>query len=344
MPSSTMKAVRLHAHGGPEVLVYEEIARPEPGPGDVLIRVHAACLNPPDWYTRAGFPQIPEAKRPTVALPHTPGSDVSGVIEALGEGVTDWQVGDAVFGLVRFPDMNNGGKGYAEYTTSPAAHLARKPANVDHVHAAAVPMAGLTAWQYLFDFGHDAKQPQGVARLFQDRPWIPAPLGPGRVVLINGAAGGVGHFAAQLAKATGAQVIGVASGRHEAFLRDLGVDEVIDYTKTAVDEVVRDVDLVIDTVGGPLGHRFLEVVKRGGMICPVFFGEYHRERAADLEITVQSGQVRSDGGHMAELARRLGDGTLRAGIDSVFPLREASSAHARAERGHIQGKIVLAVA
>ncbi|APR76566.1 zinc-containing alcohol dehydrogenase [Minicystis rosea] len=341
--SRTMKAVRVHAHGGPEVLVHEEVARPEPGPGDVLIRVHAACLNPPDWYARSGFSNIPEALRPAIALPFTPGSDVSGVVEALGEGVTDWRVGDEVFGLVRFPDLNNGGRGYAEYTTSPAAHLARKPAGIDHVHAAAVPMAGLTAWQYLFVLGHEMKEPQGFASLLQKQPWIPAPLGPGRVALVNGAAGGVGHFAAQLAKSTGARVIGVASGRHEGFLRELGVDEVIDYTKTAAEEVVRDVDLVIDTVGGPDGHRFLRTVKRGGMICPVFLGEYHRDRAADLGIRVQSGQVWSDGRHMTELARRLEAGTLRVGIDSVFPLAEASKAHVRAERGHIQGKIVLTV-
>ncbi|MEV8633158.1 NADP-dependent oxidoreductase [Streptosporangium sp. NPDC051023] len=319
----TMKAIRIHAFGGPEVLTYEDVPIPAPGPGDVLVRVHAACLNPPDWYARTGFANIPEGIRPNLPLPFTPGSDVSGVVAVVGSEVTEFSVGDAVFGLVRFPQLDNGGKGYAEYTTSPASHLARKPAGIDHVNAAAVPMAGLTAYQYLFDH---------------------VGLEEGRTVLVNGAAGGVGHFAVQLAKTRGAHVIGVASGRHEGFLRDLGVDRFVDYTTTAVEEVVRDVDLLVDTVGGPNGHRLLPVLRRGGVISPVFYGEYHRERAAELGITFVSGQVHSDGAQMAELARLIEEGRLRAGIDSVFPLADAAKAHERAERGHIQGKIVLSVA
>ncbi|WP_347402868.1 NADP-dependent oxidoreductase [Protofrankia symbiont of Coriaria ruscifolia] len=323
MTTATMKAVRVHAFGGPEVLMYEEVPRPEPGPGNVLIRVHAAGLNPPDWYARTGFANIPEELgRPKLLVPFTPGSDVSGVVAAVGPGVTGLHVGDAVFGLVRFPELNNGGRGYAEYTTSPASHLARKPASIDHVHAAGVPMAGLTAYQYLFDHVR---------------------LEPDRSVLVNGAAGGVGHFVAQLAKTRDARIIGVASGRHETFLRKLGVDQFIDYTTTAAEQVVRDVDLVVDTVGGPRGHRFLPVLKRGGTISPVFFGEYHRERAAELGITVTSGQVHSDGAQMAELARLIDTGRVQVGIDSVFPLADAGKAHERAEQGHIQGKIILRV-
>ncbi|MBT2230170.1 NADP-dependent oxidoreductase [Nonomuraea sp. NEAU-A123] len=318
-----MKAVRLHAFGGPEVLTYEEVPPPEPGPGEVLIRVHAAGLNPPDWYARANFANIPEAMRLTPRLPFTPGSDVSGVVVALGPEATGLAEGDAVFGLVRFPDLDNGGRGYAEYATAPVAHLARKPAGLDHVHAAGVPMAGLTAYQYLFDHVR---------------------LEPGKTVLVNGAAGGVGHFLVQLAKTKGAYVIGVASGRHEAFLRELGVDRFIDYTTTAAEDVVRDVDHLFDTVGGPQGHRFLPVLRRGGTLSPVFFGEYHRERAAELGIAFVSGQVHSDGGQMAELARLIEAGHVRVGIDSVFPLAEAAKAHERAEQGHIQGKIVLRVA
>jgi NADPH:quinone reductase-like Zn-dependent oxidoreductase len=256
-------------------------------------------------------------------LPFTPGSDVSGVVVALGPEAIGLAEGDAVFGLVRFPDLDNGGRGYAEYATAPVAHLARKPAGLDHVHAAGVPMAGLTAYQYLFDRVR---------------------LEPGKTVLVNGAAGGVGHFLVQLAKTKGAYVIGVASGRHEAFLRELGVDRFIDYTTTAAEEVVRDVDHLFDTVGGPHGHRFLPVLRRGGTLSPVFFGEYHRERAAELGIAFVSGQVHSDGGQMAELARLIEAGHVRAGIDSVFPLAEAAKAHERAEQGHIQGKIVLRVA
>jgi NADPH:quinone reductase-like Zn-dependent oxidoreductase len=317
-----MTAVRVRAFGGPDVLTRERIPLPEAGPGEVLIRVHATGLNPPDWYARTGFANLPEAMRPKVGLPWTPGSDVSGVVAAVGPDVTEWSEGDAVFGLVRFPALNHGGMGYAEYTTSPASHLAAKPAGVDHIQAAGVPMAGLTAYQYLFDHVR---------------------LGPGRTVLVNGAAGGVGHFLVQLAKTRGAYVIGVASGRHEAFLRDLGVDRFIDYTTTDVEDVVRDVDHVLDTVGGPRGHRFLPMVRRGGTISPVFYGEYHRERAAALGITFRSGQVHSDGPRLAELAQLIDAGHLRVGVDSVFPLADAPKAHERAERGHIQGKIILRV-
>jgi NADPH:quinone reductase-like Zn-dependent oxidoreductase len=322
MPKQTMMALRVHAFGRPDALVYEEVPLPEPGPDEVLIQVHSACLNPPDWYARTGFANLPEAMRPPLRLPFTPGSDVSGVVAAVGPAVTEWREGDAVFGLVRFPQLNNGGRGYAEYTTAPASHLARKPAGIDHVQAAGVPMAGLTAYQYLFDH---------------------VQLGRDKTVLVNGAAGGVGHFLVQLAKTKDAHVIGVASGRHETFLRELGVDRFIDYTTTTVEDVVRDVDHLIDTVGGPHGHRFLPVVKRGGTISPVFYGEYHRERAAELGITFKSGQVHSDGPQMAELARLIDAGRLRVGIDSVFTLVDAPKAHERAEKGHIQGKVVLRV-
>jgi NADPH:quinone reductase-like Zn-dependent oxidoreductase len=322
MPTATMKAVRVHTFGGPDVLTYEEVPRPEPGPGEVLIRVHAAGVNPPDWYARTGFANVPEAMRPDLRLPFTPGSDVSGVVIAVGPQVTEWGVGDAVFGLVRFPQLNNGGKGYAEYATSPATHLARKPASIDHVQAAAVPMAGLTAYQYLFDHIR---------------------LGLDKTVLINGAAGGVGHFLVQLSKTQRARVIAVASGRHEAFLRTLGVDRFIDYTTSTVEDLVRDVDHVIDTVGGPRGFRFLPTVKPGGTISPVFYGEYHREQAAERAITFPSGQVHSDGAQMGDLARLINEGHVRVGIDSTFTLEDAPKAHERAEQGHIQGKIVLQV-
>jgi NADPH:quinone reductase-like Zn-dependent oxidoreductase len=184
-------------------------------------------------------------------------------------------------------------------------------------------MAGLTAYQFLFDH---------------------IQLKPGKTVLVNGAAGGVVHFLVQLAKTRDAHVIGVASGRHREFLRDLGADEVIDYTSTVVEDVVRGVDHLVDTVGGPDGYRFLPVLKPGGTISPVFFGEYHAGRAAGLGITFASGQVHSDGPQMADLARLIDAGRVRVGIDSTYPLADAPKAHERAERGHLQGKIVLRVA
>ncbi|KQV18607.1 NADPH-quinone reductase [Kitasatospora sp. Root187] len=317
-----MWAARVHAFGGPEQLTYEQVPRPVPGPGEVLVRVHAAGVNPPDWYARRGFDNIPEAIRPVWPLPFTPGSDISGVVAELGPGDSGWQVGGEVFGLVNFPGR---AAGYAEYAISPAAHLARKPAALGHLEAAAVPMAGLTAYQFVVDHLR---------------------LGVGGTVLVNGAAGGVGHFAVQLARIAGAaQVIAVASGRHEDFLTDLGVDRFVDYTRAAVEEVVRDeVDVLIDTVGGPDGHRLLPALRRGGRIAPVFLGDYHPERAAAAGVTVGGWQVRSDGNQLAELADLLDTGRLQVGIDSVFPLSEAARAHARAERGHLQGKIVLQVA
>jgi len=318
----TMKAVRVHEHGGPEVLRYEEVSTPRAGLGEVLVRVHAACLNPPDWYVRSGFPLIPEELRPKADLPLIPGSDVSGVVAEVGPAVSGWEAGDEVFGLVRFPRYNDGGRAYAEYATAPAYHLARKPENLSHVEAAGVPMAGLTAYQFLFDHIR---------------------LEEGRTVLVNGAAGGVGHFAVQLAKTRGAHVIAVASGRHKEFLRGLGADEFYDYTTTDVAEKVKDVDHLVDNVGGPHGHRFLPVLKPGGTISPVYFGDYHAEHAAELGISFLPGQVHSDGRQMGELSALLKEGTLRVGIDSVFPLAEAAKAHERAERGHIQGKIILSV-
>ena len=323
MARALMRAVRVHAFGGPEVLRCDEVPRPLPGPGEVLVRVHAAGFNPPDAYARSGFVDIPEAVRPVLPLPFTPGSDISGVITELGPDVTGWAVGEAVLGLVRFPSPGNGARGYAQYATAPVAHLARKPADLDHVHAAGLPMAALTAHQFLFDL---------------------IGLAPGSTVLVNGAAGGVGHFAVQLAKGAGAHVIGVASGRHETFLRGLGVDRFVDYTATAVAEAVRGVDHVLDTVGGPHGHRLLPVVRDGGTVSPVFFGEYHRERAGERGITFPSGQVYSDGPRLAELARLTATGRLRVAVDSVFPLDRAAEAHERAGHGHIQGKIVLRVA
>lgn len=169
------------------------------------------------------------------------------------------------------------------------------------------------------------------------------PLGSGTTVLINGAAGGVGHFAVQLAKWKGAHVIAVASGAHESFLRELGADEFIDYTQSRPEELVRGADLVLDTVGGPRSSRFLPVLRRGGSLFPVFFGAFDEAETARLGVTVTGTQVRSNGAQLAELGRLLDTGTVRTAVDSTFALADARAAHERAARGHIQGKIVLTV-
>lgn len=334
--TNTMKAIRLHEHGGPEVLRYEDVPVPELQPGEVLVRVHAVGVNPPDWYLRGGMLEVPAELRMTIDLPLIPGSDVSGVVTAVAPDVDSFSVGDEVFGLLRFPSVD--ASAYAEYVAAPASDLARKPASVDHVQAAGIPMAGLTAWQYLIALGHDHPSP------FQPAQHRPIPLTAETTVLINGAAGGVGHLALQFAKWKGAHVIAVASGTHESFLRKLGADEFIDYTKSAPEEVARDVDLVLDTVGGPTSSRFLRVIKRGGALFPVFLAEYDAEETAKLGITTTGTQVRSSGAQLAELGQLLEAGDVRVAIDSTFPLEDAAKAHERAARGHIQGKIVLTVA
>ncbi|HJV42594.1 NADP-dependent oxidoreductase [Caulobacter sp.] len=331
----TMKAVRLHAFGGPDVLVYEDAPKPEIRPGEVLVRVRAVGLNPPDWYLRDGYRALPPEWRPDADFPLILGTDISGVVEATAADVADFQVGDEVFGMVRFPDGVMTGGAYAEYVGTPATHLAHKPARLDHLQAAAAPMSLLTAWQFLIELGHDAPNP------FQNFPHEPAEL-EGRTVLINGAGGGVGHLATQLARARGARVIAVASAKNAAMLGDFGVDQFIDYGKTAIETVVRDVDLVLDAVGGPGMERFLDVIRPGGalfLVNPLGF-EGH-DVAASRGIKVSSTQVRSNGAQLAQAAALLDRQAVRVVIDSVFPLSEASRAHQRAAEGGIQGKIVL---
>jgi NADPH:quinone reductase-like Zn-dependent oxidoreductase len=335
-PTNTMQAIRLHEFGGPEVLHYEEALIPELKPGEVLVRVHAVGLNPPDWYLRDGYKMLPAEWRPSVSMPLILGTDVSGVVVAVASDVQAFAVGEEVFGMIRFPSVGES-RAYAEYVAAPAADLTRKPANLDHVYAAAAPMAGLTAWQYLIELGHTQPNP------FQPELHRPVPL-HGKRVLVNGAAGGVGHLAVQLAKWQGAYVIAVASGGQEAFLRELGADEFIDYNKTPAEDIVRDVDLVLDTLSGPTTSRFLDTLKRGGALFPVFLGFADAEKAAQLGIMVSMTQVRSNGSQLAEFGRLLDTGTVRVAIDSTFPLAKARQAHERAARGHIQGKIVLTVA
>lgn len=337
--SDMMKAVRFHAFGGPEVLVYEDAPIPEINAGEVRVRVHAVGLNPPDWYLRDGYKMLPPEWQPKVAFPAIPGTDISGIVEAVADDVKDFAVGDEVYSMVRFPDGLAGeSKAYAEYVTVPSSEIARKPAGIDHLHAAGAPMSLLTAWQFMMALGHDVPNP------LQPHRHVPVPLA-GKAVLVNGAGGGVGHFAVQIAKWQGARVIAVASGKHEAFLRDLGADEFIDYTRTAPEDVVRDVDLVIDSVGGPTTGRFLRTLKRGGALFPIFpLGFSDAGEAERLGVTVSTTQVRSSGAQLEDVGRLLADGAIRVAIDSAFPLADARQAHERAARGSLQGKIVLAVA
>lgn len=338
MSTRTMKAIRQHESGGPDVLQYEDAPVPELKPGEVLVRVHAVGLNPPDYYLREGYRMLPPEWQPQLSFPLVLGTDISGVIEKVADGVKDFSVGDAVYSMVRFPSgLAGGSRAYAQYISVPASEIALKPVGIDHVHAAGAPMSLLTAWQFLVDLGHDETNP---LQLFQHQPVALE----GKTVLVNGAAGGVGHFVVQVAKLKGAKVIAIASGRHEALLRDLGADEFIDYTTTTPEEVTRDVDLVVDAVGGPTTGRFLRTIKRGGALFPIFpLGFSGAGEAGKMGITVSATQVRSHGAQLAQLARFLDEGTIRVVVDSTYPLADARKAHERAARGHVQGKLVLAV-
>ncbi|CAI0723538.1 Quinone oxidoreductase 1 [Serratia quinivorans] len=334
--SDMMKAVQLHAFGGPENLKYEDASRPLVGDDEVLVKVHAASLNPPDWYLRDGYRALPPEWWPNSSFPIILGTDVSGVVSAVGNNVSDFIIGDEVYSMVRFPHgMLEGSGAYADYVSVPSSELALKPRGIGHVQAAGAPMSLLTAWQFLIELGHGAPNP------FQSFQHKTIPLA-GRTVLINGASGGVGHLAVQLAKWKGARVIAVASSRNEDLLRDLGADEFIDYTKTAAETEVDNVDLVLDAVGGPDMERFLSCIKPGGalfLVNPLSFSGMNE--AGKKNITVSTTQVRSSGAQLSEVCDLLEKGIIRVVIDSTYPLARASTAHERAAKGSIQGKIVL---
>jgi NADPH:quinone reductase-like Zn-dependent oxidoreductase len=310
---ATMKAVRIHSYGGPEVLVYEDAPRPEAAAGEVLIRVRAAGVNPLDWKVRAGYVQEWLQHQ----FPLIPGWDVSGIVEAVGRGVEQFRPGDAVYGLL---DISKNGA-YAEYVAAPARSLARKPATVDHVKAAAVPIAALTAWQALFD----------VAR-----------LAAGQTVLIHAAAGGVGHFAVQLAKWQGARVVGTASAANASFVKELGAAQVIDYQSTRFEEAVSGVDVVLDTLGGETQLRSWPVLKKGGILVSTL-GVSSPEAAADQGVRGEGVLVHPDAGQLARLAELIDAKALIPVIRSTLPLTEAAKAHELSQSGRVRGKLVLRV-
>jgi NADPH:quinone reductase-like Zn-dependent oxidoreductase len=313
--ASGMKAIRIHRFGGPEVLVYEDAPRPEPGEGEVLIRVHAAAVNPADWKTRSGSGL---AHRFRDRLPIGVGWDVSGVVEVLGKGNAPYRVGDKVYGFIRFPDV---GAAYAEYVVAPASEIAHKPRALDHIAAAGVPLAGLTAWQALF----------GMAQ-----------LRAGQRVLIHAAAGGVGHFAVQFARWAGATVIGTASARNEAFLRELGADQAIDYCTVRFEEVVCEVDVVLDPIGGDTRQRSWQVLKRGGILVGLV-DRTSADAAPQEGVRGKYMLAHPDGNQLAEIARLIDAGHVRPHIDAVYPLQKASKAHEHGQRGRTRGKVVLRV-
>ena len=309
----TMKAVCIYGYGGPEVLSYEDAPRPHPGPGEILVRVHAAGINPVDWKIRQG-----DLKAQLHHLfPLILGWDVSGIVEAVGTRTARLKVGDEVFSR---PDISEDGA-YAEFIVMRESEVALKPKSLDHLHAAALPLAGLTGWQSLF---------------------IAAGLTAGQRVLIHAAAGGVGHLAVQLAKWKGAHVIGTASARNHDFVRQLGVDQVIDYDTERFEDAVQPVDVVFDTVGGDVQARSWKVLKPGGILVaitqppPAETAKAHGVRSAFVFTEPNAAQL-------AEIAQLADAEKLKVIVETILPLSDATRGQELSERGHGRGKIVLRV-
>ncbi len=309
-----MKAIRAQAQGGPEQLSYQEAPQPQPGEGEVLVRVYATSITPMEltwsetWSTKAGV------KR---AYP-IPGHEFSGVVTARGSGVTDIQVGEAVYGLTDF--SRDGAE--AEFTLALPAELAPKPTSLAHVQAAAVPLSGLTAWQALFEHAH---------------------LAAGQRVLIHGASGGVGTFAVQFAHWARAQVIGTTSTRNRDFVHQLGADETIDYTTTRFEDVVHDVDVVLDAVGGDVLERSWDVLKPGGMLVSIVKPPA-QDQAAARGVRARFFIVQPNRSHLMQISSLIEAGHVRPIIETVLPLTLAREAFEHGLQGHTRGKIVLQVA
>ncbi|MFF4602910.1 NADP-dependent oxidoreductase [Streptomyces sp. NPDC001339] len=307
-----MKVVTQHTFGGPDVLEVAEAARPEPGIGQILVAVHAAGINPTDWKHRKQRIFLGEP-------PFTLGWDVSGTVEAVGFGVSLFQPGDEVFGMLPYP---HGAGSHAEYVTGPARAFVPKPAALSHVEAGALPLAALTAWQALVDNAH---------------------VEPGQRVLVHAAAGGVGHLAVQIAKARGAYVIGTASAAKHDFVRGLGTDEVIDYRTVDFAEAVRDVDVVLDALGGENCLRSLRVLRPGGILVSILPENWDDVpgRARELGVRATFMVVEHDQAGMAAIAELAESGQLRAHVSGTYTFAEAVKAHAEAETGRVTGKLVL---
>lgn len=311
MPS--MKAVRIHEFGSENVLRLERIEQPEPAKGEVLVKIMAASVNPVDWKTRNGdYPPVTEED-----LPLIPGRDIAGEVTALGSGVSGLSVGDRVFAIL---GARHGG--YEEYVSLPATQLIAMPAGLSFDEAAAVPLAGMTAWQGLFQHGN---------------------LVAGQRVLIHGGGGGVGHFAIQFAKAKGAWVGTTVSGADVGLAKELGADEVIDYTTVRFEDLIDPVDVVLDLVGGETRERSFDVLKEGGVMVSTL-GEPDKQEAKRRKVRVTGFMVSPNTKQLTEIADLIDRGEVKVVLHKVFPLEEAAAAQRALETEHVQGKIVLRVA
>lgn len=308
-----MKAVVLRSFGGPEVLKPEQCPVPVPQDDEILVRIHAASINPVDYKIRSGkYPSVKESD-----LPVTLGRDFSGTVESVGAKVQTVSQGDAVFGT-----LGRDRGTYAEYAVAKSGEFTAAPSNFDPVHAAAVPLAALTAWQGLFDNGR---------------------LQPGQKVLVHGGAGGVGHFAIQFAKAKGAWVATTCARDDADFVRSLGADLVIDYKNQRFDEEVHDLDLVYDLIAGETQDRSFSVLKRGGTLISTLKEPDH-DKAAEKQLRVAHYMAAPNATQLAEICGLIERGDVQAVVTKIFPIDTIAEAHRFLENDHPRGKVVLEIA
>jgi NADPH:quinone reductase-like Zn-dependent oxidoreductase len=311
MATSLINAIQVHEYGAADQLKLEQIPKPEPGEGEVLVQVYAAGVNPADWKIRSGMFR---AFLPTT-FPYVPGADLAGVIDQVGPAVTTLQPRQAVFG--------RGSQGtYAEYALAPAATLALKPDSINFDEAATIPVGATTAWQGLFDHGQ---------------------LDVGQRVLILGGSGGVGLFAVQFARWKGAHVLSTTSASNVEFVRALGADHVFDYGQADALGAVRDVDLVFDTVGGAAQASAFSALKRGGALVTVA-GMPDEARAQELGVHATRFSAQTSSELLATFARLISDGEIKTIVGATFPLNDADKAQELSQQGHGRGRIILQIA
>lgn len=307
-----MKAIVINEYGDESVLNYIDVKRPEPKDDEVLIKVHAAGVNPADWKIRDGLGEKFGLKLPVVL-----GCEIAGTIEEVGTGVQNFKPGDAVYAF-----LGSVTGGYAEYAIAKAGEIAPKPESLDFENAAAIPVGALTAWRAMFEMAN---------------------LTSGQRILITGASGGVGSMAVQLAKAKGAFVIGTASGRNEEFVKSLGADEFIDYTKQDFADVVKETDVVFDTVGGDTLERAFQTVKNGGFLVTTVQPP-SEDKAKQYGIKAAMIGVQPSGEQLKQINQLIDAGELKTHVETVLPLSQVKRAHELSKTGRTRGKIVLRVA
>lgn len=312
-----MYAVSINEFGGPDVLRYQEVPRPQPTDDQLLVKIHAAGINPVDWKTRMGRGM---AHQPGFTLPYILGWDISGEVVEVGASVDSFSVGDQVFGMIGFPGE---GAAYAQYAVVNPDHIARKPRTLSHIEAGAIPLVALTTWQALFDT---------------------ADLQPGQRILIHAAAGGIGHIAVQLARWRGAEIWGTASANNATFLKELGVDHVVDYTAAPFEDQVENMQVVFDTVGGEITLRSFKTLQVGGFLVSIQ-GHPDVDLARDTPAGLGSKWilVQTNADQLKTISNLIDEGHIKPHISTVLPLANAGEAHRLSETGHTRGKIVLEV-